>query len=54
MTSALVLSGATTLDDIDATGIHPDYVLRDVSELVPVARPGSASAPSSQPTPARG
>ena len=36
MASALVMSGATTIADLAAGNIRPDFILRDVRGLVPV------------------
>lgn len=35
MSSALVLSGATSADDLAMSDIQPDFVVRDVGELLP-------------------
>ena len=35
MASALVLSGATTLADVEASPVRPDFVLRGIGELLP-------------------
>jgi NagD protein len=48
MASALVLSGATSEGDLARSDIHPDFVVRDVRELVPAggepATPGLLSS----------
>jgi HAD superfamily hydrolase (TIGR01450 family) len=37
MASALVLTGATTPDDLDGAAVIPDYVLGSVAEILPAA-----------------
>ncbi|HVL52719.1 MAG TPA: HAD-IIA family hydrolase [Vitreimonas sp.] len=37
MSSALVLSGATTRADVDASPVQPDFVISSVADLVPAA-----------------
>ena len=35
MASALTLTGATTLDDAARSAVHPNYVVRNIGELLP-------------------
>jgi len=37
MSSALVLTGATTADDLDGAAVIPDYVLGSIAEVLPAA-----------------
>lgn len=52
MVSALVMSGATTAGDLDASRIRPDFVLRDVRDLVPAGAELMRSRPLSSLSPA--
>jgi len=39
MSSALVLTGATTADDLDGAAVIPDYVLGSIAEVLPTTAP---------------
>jgi HAD superfamily hydrolase (TIGR01450 family) len=47
MTSILVLSGVTTVTDLAASDVRPDYVIDGLGELLP--RPSRTPSPASQP-----
>lgn len=48
MTSILVLSGVTTVTDLAASDVWPDYVIDGLGELLP-SRPSLTPSPASQP-----
>jgi NagD protein len=53
MTSALVMTGATTEADLLASEFRPDFVLNDVAELVPAEGRAQPSTPQFPAAPAR-
>ena len=46
MASALVLTGATDLDALEASDVRPDYVLDSVADVLPAPGAAEGDAPS--------
>jgi HAD superfamily hydrolase (TIGR01450 family) len=48
MISVLVLSGATSADDLARSPVHPDYVIDGIGQLLPAGQPDGLTDGSSQ------